>query len=127
MKSVFTTLSLIAVLSLATFAHAAKLESNDTKLTKKQLSALIASARTPAEHERIAAYYNAKAQDLLAESAMHQKMSEQFKANPVTNSAKQQIGTVNHCQYIATSLRNRAVQLQGLALEHEKMAEQAQK
>ncbi len=58
---------------------------------------------------------------------MHQKMTEEFKANPVTNSAKQQIGTVNHCQYLATSLRNRAVHFESLAQQHKQMAEQAQK
>lgn len=58
---------------------------------------------------------------------MHKKMAEEFRANPVTNSAKQQIGTVNHCEYLASSLRNRAEHFEQLAQQHKQMAEQAQK
>jgi hypothetical protein len=126
-KSAIATFVFVAVLSFTSLAHAAKLQSGDANLTKRQVSALAASARTPAEHQRIADYYNMKVQSLLAESATHQKMAEQFKANPVTNSAKQQTGTVNHCQYLAVSLRNRAEQFQRLAQQHKQMAEQAQK
>lgn len=127
MKSAIATFVFVAVLSFTSLAHAANLQSGDANLTKRQVSALAGSARTPAEHQRIADYYNMKAQSLLAESATHQKMAEQFKANPVTNSDKQQIGTVNHCLYLAVSLRNRAEQFQRLAQQHQQMAEQAQK
>jgi hypothetical protein len=34
---------------------------------------------------------------------------------------------VNHCQYLAVSLRNRAEQFQRLAQQHQQMADQAQK
>ena len=127
MKSVIATLSLAAMISLSTFASATTPENKDAKLTKQEVSALVASARTPVEHQRIADYFNAKAVGLFAESAMHQKMAEEFRSNPVTNSAKQQIGTVNHCEYFATSLRSRAEHFKQLAQQHEQMAELAQK
>jgi len=127
MKSVIATLSLVAVISLTTLAHATTPQNKDAKLTRQEISALIVSARTPAEHQRIADYFNAKALGLFAESAMHQKMAEEFKANPVTNSAKQQTGTVNHCEYFATALRSRAEHFQQLAQQHEQMAAQSQK
>ena len=127
MKRTVTTLSLIAVLFIATIGHAAKLQTGGEKLTKQQLLTLIAMAKTPAEHQRIADYYEAKAQDFLDESQMHKQMAQAFKANPLTSSPKFASGTVGHCEYLAKSLKSDSERYQRLAKEHEKMAEEAKK
>jgi len=95
------------------------------KLSKQQLQSLIATAKTPAQHERIAQYYEAKAQSDLAQSKEHAQMAAEFKANNVTSSAKFANGTVNHCEYLAESFKKDAAKMEALAAQHEQMAERA--
>lgn len=111
-----------AVLVLASTAQA---QQNTDKLSKQQLSALIANAKTPVEHERIAQYYSAKAQDDLAQAKEHEQMAQQFKSNSVTSSSKYAAGTVNHCEYLAQQLGQNAAAMQKLQQQHEQMAAEA--
>jgi hypothetical protein len=127
MKRTIVILSLAFVMTAAAFGQAAsKQQPTGNKLSKQQLMSLIATAKTPAEHQRIADYYNAKALDFLAQSKEHQEMAEQYKKNVVTSSSKYAAGTVNHCEYLAKSLKDDATQMQELAQEHEQMAKDAQ-
>jgi hypothetical protein len=95
------------------------------KLSKQQLQTLIATAKTPAQHERIARYYEAKAQSDLVQAKEHAQMAAEFKQNNVTSSAKYANGTVNHCEYLAASLKKDAAKMEALAQDHEQMAERA--
>jgi superoxide dismutase len=103
----------------------AQTQPSSDNLSKQQLLSLISSAKTPAEHIRIAQYYGAKAQDYLAQSKEHAQMAEQFKSNSLTSSAKFSAGTVNHCEFLAQNLKQKAEQMQKLAAEHEQMAREA--
>jgi hypothetical protein len=69
--------------------------------SKRQLNSLIATAKTPAEHQRIAQYYQAKSQDYLAQAEEHEQMVAAYKANP-SLTAKSQASTINHA---STSFR----------------------
>lgn len=117
------TLVLSLMLTLATVAFGQNAPRAE-KLSKQQLQTLIATAKTPVEHERIAHYYEAKAQSDLAQAKQHAQMAEAFRQNPVTNSAKESIATVNHCVYVSQSLTKDAAKMQALAAEHERMAQQ---
>jgi|GEM_PF-1908860 hypothetical protein len=123
MKRTIVVFAFVIALSASTFAATSR---PAQQLSGKQVSALIASAKTSAEHQKIADYYRAKAQSYLAESNEHERMAAQFAANPITNNAKTVHGTVNHCQYLAQSLKAKSVRAQELAFEHEKMAKQAE-
>jgi hypothetical protein len=125
MKRTIVILSSVLVLAVSVFATSSQAQSNSEKLSKQQLNTLIATAKTPAEHSRIAQYYGAEAQNLLAQSKEHAQMAEQFKNNPVTNSSKHVTGTVNHCEFLAQDLKESAAAMQNLALEHEQMAKVA--
>lgn len=118
-----STIIAIALLALSTTAFAASTPKE--QLTSKQLNALIANAKTPAEHQRIAEYYRTQAQSYLAESNEHAKMAADFAANPATNNAKRVHGTVNHCQYLASSLKAKSEAMQVMAVAHDKMATEA--
>jgi esterase/lipase len=96
------------------------------KINSKQLLVLISAAKTPAEHRRLAVYYEAKAQNLLAQSKEHAQMAEAYKQNPVTSSSKNARGTVDHCTYIAQSFKDSAANLHELAQIHEQMAKDAE-
>lgn len=119
MKRIVIVLTFVLAVILPPFATCA---SNQDLLSKKQLAALVASARTPAEHQRIAAYYRAQSDKLLVESNQHAAMAAEFRANPATNNHKTAFGTVNHCEYLAHSLREKADKALALAQEHELMA-----
>ena len=129
MKRILSIFSVAVALALAVFSlgqtspiHSHKAE----KLTNQQLLSLIASAKTPAEHRRIAEYYHAKAQDYLAQSAEHEEQAEAYKKNPMTSSSKFATGTVNHCEYFSQSFKEMAAKMQELADMHEQMAKEAE-
>ena len=117
--------ALVLVISVVGLISAAQ-QQKPEKLTKRQLLSLIATAKTPAEHQRIAEYYHAKAQEYLAEAKEHGEMAEAYKKNPMTNSSKFATGTVNHCEYFAQSFKEMAAKMQDLANRHEQRAKDAE-
>ena len=125
MKRTIAILSSILVLTLVSFASTSQAQQNTQKLSKQQLASLISTAKTPADHIRIAQYYGSEAQSDLAQSQEHAQMAEQFKRNPITNSSKSATGTVNHCEYLAQHFQQSAAANQKLEQEHEQMATQA--
>jgi hypothetical protein len=96
------------------------------QFTHQQLASLVASAKTSAEHLRMANYYRAQADRLLAESNDHARMGAAFRSNPATNNAKRANGTVNHCEYLAQTLKAKSEGVRALAEEHERMAKGAE-
>ena len=125
MNRTFVSLSFAVVLALAPFAVLSQTQQSPEQLNKKQLNSLIANAKTPADHIRIAQYYEAKAQDDLAQSSEHEQMAAQWKANPAGRSTKFVNGTVNHCEYLAKHFRADAAKMQKLAQTHQQMATEA--
>jgi hypothetical protein len=91
------------------------------RLSRPELDTLIASAKTPAEHRRIAEFYQSQAQSYLAQAREHEAMVAAYKANPGLD-AKVQSATVNHCEYFATKFRELAGKSQQTAQLHEQMA-----
>src|ERR1700735_2877253 len=95
------TASLLSVLSLAVVMTAfSQTVSAAEALSKTQLNTLAATAKTPAEHQRIADYYQAQAQNYLAQAADHTAMIAAYKASPST---KHQASEVTHCANLVTS------------------------
>ncbi len=94
--------------------------------SKEHLSAMIANAKTPADHLKIAAYYRAQSESYLAESNEHAKMAADFAKNPATNNDKVVRGTLNHCKYLAQSLKAKSQEAGRLAEQHEQMAKAAE-
>jgi hypothetical protein len=118
---------LVFAMTLTVSGRAATTQQTQDPLSKKQVSALIATAKTPAEHERIAAYYRGQASDYLAQSQYHAQMASEFKGNPATNNDKVVRQTVNHCAYLAESLRAQSAKAAELARQHEQMSNDAKK
>lgn len=120
-------LSLAVVLSIAASAQTQANQFAAEKLSARELNALVASARTAAEHERIANYYAAQALEYRAEEQQHLAMLTGFMANPTVNNEKARFGTMNHCEYLARTMRQRASKAEALALEQQKLAQAASK
>lgn len=120
MNRMIAVFSLVLATTLTVSAATAPQTQQD--LSKSQLSALTAAAKTPAEHERIAEYYRAQAARYLAQSQYHAQMAVEFRQNPLTNSAKFERQTVSHCAYLAESLKQQSTKAEELAQQHEQMA-----
>ena len=117
--------ALIAMFMIATAALAQNPSATQAKpehLSKQQLHTLIASAKTPAEHERLAQYYRAQASDYLAEAKDHESMVAAYKANSSLSNEKIRASTIGHCEYFVKTFKELAVKAQELATLHEQMA-----
>lgn len=122
-----TTLLLLAVLSLMTFsASAARGQDAHSNLTSKQVRTLIATAKTPEDHQKIAAYYREKAEEAKANAAEHQKILAAYYENPSTHPpAKAAGGASEHCRTLIRLYNDEAKEDLALANEHEQMAKAA--
>lgn len=130
MKRTFAVLSILALaLTMTTSAFGEAQQGAQAKaehLSKQQLTTLIANAKTPAEHERIAQFYVAKAQDYTAQANMHEAMIAAYKANSSLSNDKNWAATIGHCEYFAQTLKEKAVKSQELAELHAQMARSAE-
>jgi hypothetical protein len=125
--SIFSILSLAFVMTVAFFGQTTSAQQTKPEhLSKRQLNTLIATARTPVEHQRIGQYYQAKAQDYLAQAKEHEQMVAAYKANPSMSTNKNRASTISHCEYFATTFKALADNSQELATLHEQMAKEAE-
>jgi hypothetical protein len=127
--------SVVALLTLAitllsftpsSFAVEAEKISN-----KKELKALIKTAKTPADHLRIANYYREQAAKLTASSNERVAMAREYSKNPVFAAveAKQQASFgqgASHCRRWAELDKQQAKEAEALAAFHEDMAKSAE-
>ncbi len=102
------------------------------ELTTKQAKALAGTAKTPADHMKLAAYYKLEADRLDAEASDHEELAKQYRLNPVTMGGGKYGGntqgrTFDHCEASAKSLHDAAKSTRELADEHEQMAKDASK
>ena len=96
------------------------------KLSKKELKTLIATAKTPEDHLRLAAYYRAQANDYLARKKQHEADAEVYDSNPSQYPTKP-ISAGQHCRDWAGMDGRSAKQELALAEMHEAMAREAAK
>jgi hypothetical protein len=125
MKSKSIRMAVLAVLFLATTVlsvaaqdHAMSMKEN--QLTRKEVKALIVSAKTPEDHMKLAAYFRGEAKRQEAAAKYHDEMAELYKNNPAP---KEEMA--KHCKVFADEARKAAEAANSMADEHEKMAAQA--
>ena len=82
------------------------------------------TAKTPAEHERIAQSYREQAKSDLVQAKEHEAMVAMYKADPNIN-AKNQAATIGNCEYYAAKFEKLAARSQELAQLHEQKARQS--
>lgn len=98
---------------------------NDLKLAPQQIEALVLSAKTNAEHTRLAVYYGARAASDLAQAMHHEQIALKYGASPVGSSSKFASGTVDHCMAIARQFKLHAARMRKLQQEQEQLARNA--
>jgi len=123
LRSVQTALLLTVMTVLA---GGVSLRADDSKLLKKdELKHLIATAETAQDHQRLAAHFTAKADQLDAEAKEHAELAQIYQKS--TPSAKYPGGmqTFNHCDSFSKSLEKAAGEARELAADHRAMAKEA--
>lgn len=123
MKRSFTILSLMIILAIAAHGQTASVPQRQAeKLDKQELSALIANAKTPQDHLRIAQFYVQEAQEFLAQAQEHDAMLATYKADSTLSTDKNYASTIGHCEYFVKRFHQMADKSQELARQHEQMA-----
>lgn len=103
----------------------AKAEQEKSALTKKDLKALIANAKTPEDHHRIAAYYRSEAESLTLKQREHEEdLAEYYRSSSHYSSKYPTMG--DHCRQLAGYYGLAARKAQALAEMHEELAKQAE-
>ena len=113
-------LSLLAILASGALLYAAE----GGLINKQELKTLIGSAKTAAEHQRIAKHFDARADELEAESKEHHELAAKYKANPTMHEMKHPMSgeTAGHCQFFADDLHKASVRARQMATDHREMA-----
>jgi hypothetical protein len=98
-------------------------------LSRKDVKALIANAKTPEDHMKLARHFTAKAAQHEAEAKEHEELAVEYKRNPHLATSKHPMAsnTAEHCQYFAEHCRKAAQELHAVAAAHEEMAKNAAK
>jgi hypothetical protein len=103
-------------------------QSTQPKLSDKQAKELIATAKEPADHQKLAAYYRGKADEAKAAIAEHQEMLAAYAKNPSTHAlAKAQGGPTAMCNDLIRIYRQEQKADLELAGYHDNMAKEAAK
>ena len=119
----FASSMVLAVLMLAAAGQAPAVEPKG-ELSPKEVKALVAGAKTPGDHMKLAHHYNAMAAKHEAEAQEHEALAVEYTRNPQLAASKHTMApnTAEHCKYFAEHCRNAAKELKAMASAHEDMA-----
>ena len=119
MKTWKTISALIAILPIVVYGYA----SFGSAAEGKSLEQMISEAKTPADHEAIATYYEQEAQAAHEKHAEHKKLADFYAATPAL---KTKSGTLfAHCNEAAKKYEEIAKAYEALAKMHSDMAKAA--
>jgi hypothetical protein len=127
-----SSLALIIALTLGSLmsAYPAAAQNNQA-ISKNQLKVLLKSAKQPAEHEKIAAYYRNEAARLTQSAKEHEELAAIYKQNPPNPAMESKHGSsvegATHCNRWAELDAEQAKEAEALAALHEGMAKDAEK
>ncbi len=96
-------------------------------LSKKQLADLVATAKTAADHRKLAEHYRAAAAKHEAEAKEHVELAAKYRANPTASESKRPGApdTSSHCLTFAEHCRKQAALMNEMAAMHDEMAKNA--
>jgi hypothetical protein len=101
----------------------------DKTLSKTELRNLVANAKTAADHERIAQYFDSVATKYEAESKKHEEEASYYAVHPTPATGKQQgfysQSMQRHCPNLAAKLKEAAQEARLIAAGHREMAKEA--
>jgi hypothetical protein len=126
MKRLISAFILTTAFALLIMGGSPALAAEPAHLSKQQVKEMIATAKTPAEHQQLAAFYRAEASQLEAEAKDHQELAAAYRHSP---DAKHPMSgkTAEHCDYFAKSVLKAAQAAKQMAADYETMAKNAAK
>ena len=94
-------------------------------LSKQELKTLLATAKTPSDQERLAAYYRDKAQHLRAKAQEFSAQADSMAGQPAILESKQGISCpcALHYRYFAKQYAQEAKDADALAAQHDQLAQ----
>jgi ABC-type metal ion transport system substrate-binding protein len=125
MKKLWNTISVvIAVLAIGALGYFSVGSADEPPPVPppQSIEEKILGAKTPADHEAIAAYYDKEAKDAHEKHLKHQKMEEYYKKNAALNKS----GFSTHCDIIAANYDKTAKEYDALAKLHRDMVKSTQ-
>ena len=122
--SLFRPLVFLVAMTLGLSASGAAADSS-APLTKQQVKALIKTAKTPEDHQKLARYYWYEADKLKSEAKDHQEMEADYEQNPSGHPIPKWPTLGQHCKDLSASYQKAAEQAEQLAKAHEEMAKSA--
>lgn len=98
-------------------------------ISKTELRTLIANAKTPADHERIAQYFDAEATKYEADAKKHEEEATYYASHTVPAIGKAQgfysREMQGHCPELAAKLKEAAQEARFIAAGHREIAKEA--
>ena len=115
-------ISVALVVSLCGFVSAA---ATQPKLSNQELKTLLATAKTSSDHQKIAAYYHDKAQQLRAKAQEFSAEAALYANQPATIESKQGTSCLcpKHFEHFAKLYAQEAQESEMLAAKHEKIGQ----
>jgi hypothetical protein len=115
----------VVAITLLTCASAAAAAENSPALSKKEVKTLLATAKTPADQQRLAAYYHDQAQRLTAKAQDFSAQADILAKQPSTIESKQGISCncTSHYRYFSKLYAQEAKDSETLAAQHEQLAQ----
>jgi hypothetical protein len=117
-------LSVISLALLASTVAVAATAQTIPSLSKKEVKTLLATAKTPADQERLAVYYRDKARDLRAKAQQFAARAESMQGLPAVYESKQGIACqcAFHYRYFSQLYAQEAKDADRLAAQHDQLA-----
>ena len=110
----------LSMLFAGTVATQLPAQEKSVKLSHKQLTDLIKTAKEPADHEKLAAYYRQEAARMRQESKDHADIARAYGTSKPSN-----LNAAPHCDTLAKLFDDSAKEYDSLAAMHESMANPA--
>jgi hypothetical protein len=127
-KQVIASAVVLAALVVVSAPQVAAVEMKGM-LKSKEVKALVANAKTPADHMKLARHFAAMAEKHESEAKEHEALAEEYTRNPRLGSTKTPMSpnSAQHCKYFAEHCRKAAAEMRAMAAEHEEMAKSLEK
>ena len=97
------------------------------RITNKEVVALIQNAKTPADHEKLAAHYDQTAADLEEKASEHKELAAAYKRMPTPGNPRifSPARPISHCENIAANAAKAAAEARTMAEHHRMLAKEA--
>ena len=112
--------ALVAALVVGLFAPAFRATAKEDM----DMMQMMMQAKTPADHEKLAAQYDQEAAEARAKAAMHKKMAAEVRAGKYGGAAIAKTHYDTHCDALVASFTTTAEEYAGLATAEREMAKQ---